>query len=282
MQFIRYLQSGQSVPEGFSEWSRYCRDFQCPRDYPAASLVGIVSRFINLHASIRGENLSNSDIIIREALLCEAELDHWEKRLPAHWEYSTVSSRDTKSSMFNGPGQSYIYRDLWIGRILDHYRWTRVLVNELLLRHIERLASPSPGYDAQRRKSLAIIYKMASDICISVSSHSCCHSIQPSKIGFVPAASGIFLLLFTLAVAGSAVGVPEELYNWVIKLLENIGRMAGIQQALILARMIKIQRERWALDIDSSPSDIRYGITTEGTVWCGELFRLEQPLDSTP
>lgn len=100
--FIRYLQSGQNIPASFSEWSRYCRDSQCPADYPAASLVGIVGRFVELHASIKAVHTPDADIIVQKALLCEAELEEWEAKLPEHWRYGVASSKETKSRMFNG------------------------------------------------------------------------------------------------------------------------------------------------------------------------------------
>jgi hypothetical protein len=43
--------------------------------------------------------------------------------------------------------------------------------------------------------------------------------------------------------------VPEELHNWVIKLLEKIGNEMGIQQALTLIPITKKHRERRELEI---------------------------------
>jgi hypothetical protein len=270
MQFIRYLQSGQNVPASFSEWSRYCRDSQCPADYPAASLVGIVSRFVDLHASIKSVHTPNADIIVRNALLCEAELEEWEATLPGHWGYGAASPREPESRMFNG--QYYIYSDIWIGRILDHYRWSRILVNEMLLIYIGKIAPHPLEYNTQRTKSLAIISQMATEICVSVSGQLYCNTLPISKIRLVPATSGFFLLLFAVAVAGSSFGVSEELHGWVAKLLEEIGHKMGIRRALMLVPAMKKQRERWAQDVEALPHHAMVGIARERAVWDRELF----------
>ena len=145
-------------------------------------------------------------------------------------------------------------------------------MNEILLIHIGKIASCPPEYDIQRTKSLAIISKMASEICVSVSSQLYSHTLPISKIRLVPAASGVFLLLFAVAVAGSAFGVPEELHGWVVKLLEEIGHKMGIRQALMLVPAMKMQRERWARDVEALPHEIVVNTARERAVWCRELF----------
>ena len=245
MQFIRYFQSGQPFPAEFDEWSRHCRDSQRCADYPASILVGIIGRFIDIHASIRNDNFIDSSSIIREAHACEVELETWEVQLPIQWEFTTLSTVDGEHGMFRG--QYHTYRDFWTARIYNHYRWARILVNELLLMHLDRVSSCPFNIEQQREKSLATISKMALDICTSVSSQFWRHSAKDAKIRFVPAMNGVFLLLFPLAVAGSAKGVPEDLHHWVIALLDKIGNTMGVQQALKLIPMTKRLREQWAL-----------------------------------
>lgn len=145
-------------------------------------------------------------------------------------------------------------------------------MNEILLIHIGKIASRPPEYNIQRTKSLAIISKMASEICVSISGQLYCHTIPISKIRLVPAASGVFLLLFAVAVAGSAFGVPEELHGWVVNLLEEIGHKMGIRQALMLVPAMKMQRERWAQDVEALSSEVMVSTASERAVWCRELF----------
>lgn len=74
------------------------------------------------------------------------------------------------------------------------------------------------------------ISKIATDICTSVSSQFWRHNAKDATMRFVPAVNGIFLLLFPLAAARSAKGVPKDLHNWVIALLEKIGTRWGFSK----------------------------------------------------
>jgi len=53
------------------------------------------------------------------------------------------------------------------------------------------------------------------------------------------------MLLWPLKIAGSAIGVPDGLHEWVIKVLDNIGQTMGIGQTRVaIFRMVR-QRECW-------------------------------------
>jgi hypothetical protein len=51
---------------------------------------------------------------------------------------------------------------------------------------------------------------------------------------------------------GSAMGVPDELHDWVIVMLETIGHEKGVAQALVMVEPTKMLREKWKLVGDSS------------------------------
>src|SRR5690349_17016184 len=101
---------------------------------------------------------------------------------------------------------------------------------------------------AQRSRSLAIILRLATDLCSSAASQF--HRptlLDKARRQGVPALSGCFLLPFPLAVAGSAMGVPDELHDWAIHILETIGHKMGVAQALSMIHPTKMQREKWKL-----------------------------------
>jgi hypothetical protein len=66
--------------------------------------------------------------------------------------------------------------------------------------------------------------------------------------------------------------VPEELHGWVVNLLEEIGHKMGIRQALMLVPAMKMQRERWAQDVEALSSEVMVSTASERAVWCRELF----------
>jgi hypothetical protein len=181
------------------EWSQDCRKMETTSDSPACHLVVIVGRFIDLHASIRRGDLSDFEAIIRKALECEAQLENWEIELPLIWKPMTVTSVGAEENLYRD--QYQVYRDLWRCRIWNHYRWTRILANELILTHLVKL-SPLPleyggGYDIAVR----ITQKMAIEICDSVATQLFRHYMSEAPDLFIPYISGVFLLLFPLAVA---------------------------------------------------------------------------------
>jgi uncharacterized membrane-anchored protein YhcB (DUF1043 family) len=117
-----------------------------PDDAHATDLAYIVSRFTNVHASIRCKLQTDSDITLREALL-DAELEEWDMKLPQSLRYRLEQHAEETAVMLKGV--SHQYRDFWTARIYDHYRWCRILVNELLLTQ----PGPFSSEDAAQRSS---------------------------------------------------------------------------------------------------------------------------------
>jgi hypothetical protein len=235
------------------EWSQQVKRATNPDDAHATGLAYIVSRFTNLHASIRTRVLTDSNIIVREALLLDADMEKWEMQLPPSWRYKIEHHTEESEVVYQGV--SHHYRDFWTARMYAHYRWSRILINELLLVHMAYLGSFCNDDNAQNTKSLTIISRLATDICSSVSSQF--HKptlVEEAKRQGIPALSGCFLLLFPLAVAGSAMGAPESLHDWVIRMLEIIGHEMGVAQALTMIAPTKLQREKWKL-VKGRPSD---------------------------
>lgn len=111
-----------------------------------------------------------------------------------------------------------------------------------------RAGSSSHDDEARRQKSLATISAMATDICTSVSTQLCQHKAYFSQSTVGPPINGLFMLLFPLAVAGRAIGVSEELHQFVIRILEVIGNTMGVKQATRMIGAIKQQRARWKVE----------------------------------
>jgi hypothetical protein len=234
------------------EWSQQVKNAMSPDDTHATGLAEIVSRFTNFHAAIRSRLLTDSNIIVREAIVLDADLEKWETELPRSWRYKIEHHKEESEFVYQGV--SHLYRDFWTARVYNNFRWSRILVNQLIVVHKAYLGSFCSEDTAQQTKSLAIISRLASDICSSVSSQFHKPSlVEEAKTQGVPALSGCFLLLFPLAVAGSAMGVSDELHDYVVHTLETIGHRMGIAQALTLIEPTKLLREKWSL-VGKEPS----------------------------
>jgi hypothetical protein len=225
-----------------AKWSRIWGAALCETDAPVASLTEIIIRFVDLHASVRQGQAADPNAVIQDALLLETELEEWRATLPSAWKYKVVISSQPHGTY---DGQYHIHSDYWIARMWDHYRWTHILVHELILTHLVLLPLPPTEVCNQKTQSLAIISHLASRICASVSSQL----YRPNSTIRGPESNSqltsVFMLLWPLKVAGSAIGVPEALHEWVIDVLENIGQTMGIRQTKVVIFTTIMQREYW-------------------------------------
>lgn len=212
-----------------------------PSDLPPITLANIAHKFTNLHASIKNNTLLDSNAILLEVLALEFELEEWHQSLPETWRFETRPA--PKDMPFTFLGMRHEYKDVWVSRVLNNYRWLRILVNELLLIHMSQveIGTYAPEHEEQRKRSIDVISMMATDICTGISSSF----FQPRARG---AMSGVFMILFPLGIAGSAWGVSEELHCWVINLLWYIGNQLGISQAISMVELVQLQRRSF-LDV---------------------------------
>ena len=236
---IRYIQSGEKLPVSIIEMSQSARNSQSEKDTPAATLIGIITCLVNLYSSIKGGGIADPAMIIQEALPFENELANWEAGLPASWNVKLCSLPNSKCDH-----RSHI--DPWQARVTNHYRWARILVNDILLGHIIKLGLPATKDLVQLQSSRETIVRLATDLCTTISAiaQTCQYSIDDSTCPFSPQLP-VFVQIWPLTVLGSAFGMPEELHNCVISILEKLGNTLGIRQALAVIPLIKLQREHW-------------------------------------
>lgn len=247
--YIKSLSRGEYPPVTMGEWSGKCRESMTPVDAHAATLSSITCRFVNLTAEIREHKL-NSTVIYQRALALDIELESWNSQLPDVWRFTTKTVPQDSDFIYGGKvvfgGEMHVYHDLWIGRVYNHYRWTRILVNELLVVHMAQIVGTYTQEAASEDlRSLEIIKQLARDICTSASTQFDCYTLQQARNKQVPPLSGGFALLFPLAVAGSGIGVSLEVHLWTIQMLEIIGNEMGISQALRMIPAMRMQRQRW-------------------------------------
>jgi len=211
-------------------------------DAPAIHLAEIISQCAKLSVDIRNNSSIISASIFHEALILERELRDWETSLPESWNFTIVNVEDGFENSFNGVTHSY--RDMWTARIINHFRWANILVNELLIVHMPCLGSTASEDSTQRSQSLAIILRMATDICSSIHNHfDGKHNIKDAQLRKVSTLSD-YLPIFPLCVAGSTL-VPEHVHNFAVNMLENIGNTMGIQMASNMASATKTIYSEW-------------------------------------
>ncbi|KAH8698588.1 hypothetical protein BGW36DRAFT_148652 [Talaromyces proteolyticus] len=242
---LKYFTSGGDIPSEILDWS--------PPNYSsqilntAAALISILVRFVRYSAVLQDPTFNmNTEEAVRAAFLIDTALNDWEASLFSDdsWSYVTQES----SELFGVyQGKCHVYKNIWASRILNHYRWARIRVNELLYLYTSKLTNPTASQLVHQQTALSTISRMATDICISVPNH--CRLMGfgfgslASREADVPPLNGVFILVFPLIIAGSAIGVSDELHEWIVKTLGMIGSTMGIGHAAESISVVKTIRE---------------------------------------
>jgi hypothetical protein len=224
------------------DWDRLIDSFKGETECPACVLAYTLFKFISLCASIKKKELRVPAKIVERLLQIEADLTKWIEDLPPHWFFITKDADGSSACTFGG--QLHAYHDMWISRIWSHYRWTRIVVHETIQQNISKMpVGWALNFASQQLESVAILRQMATDICVSVPFHLCHYNTQADKTLPRPEIIGAFDLLWPLTVVASSGYVSEDMYIWVVNLLEAIGHTMGIKQALMLVSTVKARRK---------------------------------------
>ena len=237
-----FIAEGNTTPD-LLKWSPDIMSSFVPEVQPAIRLIDIMIRFMRVHYSMRSNPNIDPRTAIRLALSFESELDQWEKILPEKWSFVINESSDTQST-FNG--KYMVYDDAWASRDLNHYFWTRLMVNEMILLHISRLAVTNFEDLGQRQLAFDTINRMGTCICAGAASQMGAYGrgVPAGGTRGMPPLNGVFMLMFPLAIAGGAGGSLDEVHEWVIQRLQKIGSTMGIQRALELIPLLKLFRAK--------------------------------------
>ncbi|OQD99737.1 hypothetical protein PENVUL_c061G02150 [Penicillium vulpinum] len=207
---VKYFSKRVVTPD-LLDWSPDIIPFPPPDILPGVGLVDILIRFTKFDAYLHYQKI-DARTVVDSALLFEYELCKWETHLPPYWSF-TVKESNAYEHTYRG--QYHVYKDIWVSKVLNHYRWARVLVNETIVSLISRMAQPTANNVLQRQQALDTISRMAVDICAGAASQEAITgqgvSEDPSH---TPLLNGTFMLLFPLGVAGGAAGTPDEVHEW--------------------------------------------------------------------
>ncbi|MCJ1283992.1 hypothetical protein MMC26_003323 [Xylographa opegraphella] len=252
--FIKCLQSDENVPPEILKWFNGSREHQFKCDLPAWGLASIVSRFVNLRASIKNHELAKPISIFSKMAALEADLANWVKELPAEWAFTTTDLTKDADIMFEGP--YHVYRNIWVAILWNHYRSIRIMANDILLDFLDQLSSlpldENSGISQKRRcQSVGIVSRLATDICHSIP-FLLNHNGMATETKLTPTLTGVFTILWPLKVAASTSDASEALYQWARSLLQDIGRNKGIGFALFLTKVIDAQRKSRQMDTSTN------------------------------
>lgn len=242
-QFLTAYEVGIPLPDKFDEWVAFSQRLMPPKDQPAVELGLLIARFLEAASVARFQILHDGErttsVTMEKLIQVEAELAAWESSLDGIWLYKTeFRPHLPPAAVFDG--KYHVYYDMWTARMWNHYRWARIVVNELILDLFRKY--PTTGRhliaDKARHQRLQTVERLARDILTSTPSHWR-HPLLGDKTpvpvehkgGAGAGAAGLPVLLFHLKVAACAPDVPLEFWAWSYGVIECIRGDMGMQHA---------------------------------------------------
>ncbi|KAL5003679.1 hypothetical protein BDV10DRAFT_180212 [Aspergillus recurvatus] len=200
------------------------------KNRPASELIDTLIKFVRLRARLQDHQGTSAEVVLRDAVSLETELQSWMERLPAEWSFITKEAADVRGTFY---GQYHVYQDAWASRVLIHYQLGRLLVNEVIVAYASQLEEPAAEWIAHKERSLVVVSQMATDICIGIASQTLpAEGISPHGGNSPPLMKGIFVSVYSLTTAATAIGVSDQLRTWVLGTLQTMGERTGMRQAL--------------------------------------------------
>ncbi len=215
----------------------------------ALAIAEVVQLSSVLSKIIHSDGRATIEAILRQLLALQTKFHSLEESLFDAYPFQENQGDYPPSAIFRG--RWHAYREIWAARIWNHYRWARILVNEMLIKATvkypisgKRLVSA-----AHEERGLATIKRMAEDILISTPSHWH-HPALDSKTARLfgapgqggSGAAGVPTHMWHLKIAGNALGVPQDLWDWSYGIMQVVWKDMGMQHAIAIAGVMENER----------------------------------------
>ncbi|KAK0385811.1 hypothetical protein NLU13_6988 [Sarocladium strictum] len=257
--FIPAYVSGTHVPTSLHDILNFCSGFGKTIDAPALNLGRLMTHFVEISAFVRNHILSDgrpaATTTLKKMLDLDDKLHEWTQSLPKLWLYSIAHEEGLpRDAVFEG--EWHRYHDIWVARIWAHYRWTRTLLQEMILNLIDSCPTSSlPLVSAgERQDRFDLVRQLSRDTLASTPTFwrhpllSALGDKQPMSVdqfgGGGSGAAGIPVLVFQLQVAGCAPGVPLSHWEWAAGILECIFGDMGMIHAKSMREAMIHHREK--------------------------------------
>jgi hypothetical protein len=260
---------GTPLLDHFFGWLSIIDKTVSEADRPSAELIKIMTRFIQLSSLVRSQPLVDGHPetadIIREALEINADLESWRTNQIGIWTFTEHHLPDSYPPQAVLEGSYHVYDNTYVARTWNHYRWTHILTNQLLLESLSLFPTTATSLlpPDQLHRSLATIRRLARDVLVSVPTHYRHPALRPehverfdeTKPGSGIGVSGLPTLLFQVKVAGCAPGLQEGYRAWALGVLETAYGDIGMFQANALAGFLRRMVEGGGEGRSVSPAD---------------------------
>jgi hypothetical protein len=253
--FVSAHMTGTTLPPAFHDWIAFGRSIQPEVDYPSTDLGVLIVRFVDLSAAVRNttfkDGQSSTSSMIRKLVELEQELASWEQSLQGPWLYRVATDPGLPpQAVFEG--EYHIYQDMWVARIWNHYRWARLLVNQIIVELKDKYpVSAGTVEGPETSQQMDVIHRLGRDILVSIPAHWR-HPLLGNKMpltidkqgGAGAGAAGIIIVIFQLKAVACSPGFPEESWNWIQDVLRCIWSDMGMLHAKNVMQEMQSMRSK--------------------------------------
>ncbi|OTA60288.1 hypothetical protein K449DRAFT_406385 [Hypoxylon sp. EC38] len=254
--FIPYQMTDTPLPPGFFETLRFCKELMNGVPESCSVDLGLaIARLLQLLGIVEHTALTDgrptTNNLIQQYIILDNAFDGLESRLLKAFPYTQQQGEYPAPAVFRGKWHKH--NGIWGARIWNHYRWARILANQILVKFINEypISSTKVIPTARRTRCYITIEKLAEDTLISVPSHWHHPILDPETTRiFEPGgfgnsgALGVPSLLWHLTTAGCAPNVPPEFWEWAYNVLQTVWKEMGMQHALALSEMMEEHRSK--------------------------------------
>lgn len=236
--FFRFSSHNSPRIAALSKVARAKRD---ENSRPVENFYNILIQLNDLSVEIDAAELKYDFVgslgsLIGKALHLDADLRLWVLSLGPFWRYSVVNNpRSDLSNYTHCPtyGNRYhVYRNVSIATMWNHYRQTRIVLNEMIRSMSLRLWGSERVPECQQTvfQSVAIMKQMVDDICTSIS-----YYFTSGETSF----GSTIRLLWPLFIAANCASTEPATKEWILQTLDVIGSTTGIQQAISMSKLLR-------------------------------------------
>lgn len=174
--------------------------------------------------------------LVNRAHAIDADLEDFVNCLPCEFAYIPRKSHKTDDAFLD---YYHVYTDIWFTGLWNMYRCARILAHEIILERIDSHSMMTVSPKAQCQKSEVMMAQLSDDIAASVpfylrGDHLRESSSYNPKAGMVGQS-----LLWPLFVIGRVCKPSSLMRIWVVRQMEKIARITGVQQNISIANFLR-------------------------------------------
>ena len=236
---VSCVSASLEVPSGLIKL-RYDLEPLLDKSDPKWRLTGLVTKYANFRAAVRGNTLSNDDIVT-EAIRIDQGFILLAQDMPNSWNYEREHLEKPSTSVLE---QHFdIYPDHYICQTWNVLRVIRIMLNDLVRKSSTRSAVTHAEVSPNRYKSevaTITIDSIAYEICASVPQFTRYPTVYPSdSLALSIRRLQCYTLLFPLYVAASKASPSTDIKQWILNQLDYLSSTFGIRNSALVAEFLR-------------------------------------------